>query len=336
MDKLVDISFQSPGWFLLGLAVPLMIWWYIKRYKRNQVTLVYAAPPVVKIRKSFKQRTIHFPFILRMLALVLFITAMARPQGFLGNEERDTEGIDIVFVLDVSYSMVAKDLEPTRLEVAKSLMIKFIKSRKHDRFGLVTFGTTAVSKTPLTLDHRRLMDRIAAIQPGPGEMGFYTAIGLGLGTAVARLESSEAKSKVIVLVTDGVNNAGEISPMVAAELAASYGIRVYIIGVGTRGMAEGFGGLDFNGNIIYEYQKVEIDEVELNKMADKTNGKYFRATDNNSLENIFREIDVLEKSKLKTKEIINKPDKFFWLVLLGGLLFMLEICLRLTYYRSII
>jgi Ca-activated chloride channel family protein len=334
MGNLFNISFQSPWWFLLGLIVPLSIWWYIKRYKRNQVTLTYAAPPVIKLNKSFKQRIIHFPFILRELALVVFVVAMARPQGFIGDEARDTEGIDIVFSLDVSWSMLAKDLEPNRLEVAKKLCIDFIKNRKNDRFGFVVFSGEAVSKTPLTLDHSRLIDRIQHVEAGMLADG--THIGVGLGTAVARLETSEAKSKVVILLTDGVNNGGEVSPLTAAELAASMGIRVYVIGVGTKGMALSFAGLDFSGEPVYDYAPVEIDEATLQQIAQKTQGKYFRATDNNSLENIFREIDVLEKSKLKTNEQVNKPDLFFWFVLLGGIIFLLEVVLRLTYYRSAI
>lgn len=334
MGNLFDISFQSPWWFLLGISIPLTIWWYVKRYKRNQVTLIYATPQVIKIKKSFKQRTIHFPFILRMMALVLFIVAMARPQGFLGDEERDTEGIDIVFALDVSWSMLAKDLEPNRLEVAKKLCVDFIKGRKDDRFGFVIFSGEAVSKTPLTLDHGRLIDRIKNVKAGMLADG--THIGVGLGTAVARLETSEAKSKVIILLTDGVNNGGEVSPLTAAELAASMGIRVYVIGVGTKGQALSFAGLDFTGEPVYDYAPVEIDEVTLQEIANKTQGKYFRATDNNSLQNVFKEIDVLERSKLKTNEQVNKPDLFFWFVLLGGFIFVLEVLLRLTYYRSAI
>ena len=334
MNSLIDISFDTPIWFLVGLGIPLIIWWYIKKYKRNQVALMYAAPLIAKIRKSFKQRTIHFPFVLRLLAIILFIIAMARPQGFLGDEDRDTEGIDIVFALDVSWSMVAKDLEPTRLEVAKKLCAEFIDQRKNDRFGLVIFSGEAVSKTPLTLDHNRLKERIKNIEPGTLKDG--TFIGVGLGTAVARLETSEAKSKVIILLTDGEDNGGEISPLTAANLAASRGIRVYVIGVGTRGMALSFAGLDYGGNIIYDYAPVQIDEPTMQEIANITQGKYFRATDNKSLENIFTEIDVLEKSKLKTKELVNKPDLFFWFVLLGGILFVIEIILRLVYYRSMI
>jgi Ca-activated chloride channel family protein len=330
----INISFQSPWWFLLLGFIPLAIWWYIKRHKKSLVSLSFASPPLSNLPKSFKQRTFHFPFILRLLALVCMIMAMVRPQGFLGNEERDTEGIDIVFALDVSWSMLAKDLEPNRLEVAKSLCIDFVKARKHDRFGFVIFSGEAVSKTPLTLDHSRLAERIKGIEAGMLADG--THIGVGLGTAVARLEGSTAKSKVIILLTDGVNNGGEVSPLTAAELAASMGIRVYVIGVGIKGMALSFVGLDFSGEPMYDYAQVQIDEVTLQEIANKTQGKYFRATDNKSLENIFNEIDVLEKSKLKTNEQVNKPDLFFWFVLLGGIVFVLEVFLRLTYYRSAI
>ena len=329
-----NISFQSPWWFLLGTIVPFMVWWYIKRYKHSQVTLLYATPPIGKIPRSFKQRTVHIPFIIRILSLSFFIVAMARPQGFIGDEERGAEAIDIVSAVDVSWSMLAKDLEPNRLEVAKKLCIDFVKGRKNDRFGFVIFSGEAVSKTPLTLDHGRLIDRIKSVQAGMLKDG--THIGVGLGTAVARLDGSEAKSKVIILLTDGINNGGEVSPLTAADAAAALGIRTYVIGVGTRGMALSFSGLDFTGEPVYDYAPVEIDEATLQQIAAKTQGKYFRATDNNSLANIFKEIDVLEKSKLKTNEQVNKPDQFFWFVLLGGLLFMLEILLRLTYYRSVI
>lgn len=336
MTRLFNITFADPWWFLLGLIIPVLVWWYVKRYKKNKVTLVLTQPPTFKLPVSIKARLRHLPFIFRMIGLMLLISAMARPQGFIGDDEMETEGIDIVFAFDVSYSMVAKDLEPSRFDVARRLMIDFISSRKNDRFGLVVFGATAISKTPLTLDHKRLINRINNLEPGPGEMGYYTAIGLGLGTAVARLQNSEAKSKVIILITDGVNNYGEVSPLVAADLAASFGIRTYIIGVGTRGKALGFGGVDFNGNIIYQYQNVEIDEPVMNKIALTTGGKYFRATDNTSLENIFKEIDVLEKSKLKAVEIMNKPDKFWYLVALAGVILFLEFVLRITYFKSIV
>ena len=335
MNSLFDISFHNPWWFLLALGIPFTIWWYAKRYKRNQTTLTFSSPPIIKIKKSFKQRFIHFPFILRLLTLIFFIVAMVRPQGFLGNEERKTEGIDIVIALDVSYSMLAKDLEPTRLEIAKKLCIEFISNRKQDRFGLVIFSGEAVSKTPLTLDHQRLKEKIKNLKAGILSDG--TAIGVGLGTAVARLENSESKTKVVILLSDGVNNAGEVSPLTAADLAASFGIRVYVIGVGTRGMALSPVSINpFTGEPNYDYAPVEIDEPTMQEIATKTKGKYFRATDNKSLDNIFKEIDKLEKSKLITKEIVNKPDLFFWFVLLGGFLFVIEIVLRLTYYRSII
>lgn len=298
------------------------------------MVLLHAHTPSIKFKKSFRQRTIHFPFILRILALCVFILAMARPQGNLGDENRDTEGIDIVFALDVSYSMLAKDLDPDRLEVAKRLCIEFIDGRKNDRFGFVVFSGEAVSKTPLTLDHSRLKSRIKEVKAGSLADG--TFIGVGLGTAVARLEKSEAKSKVIILLTDGVNNGGEVSPITAAELAASMGIRVYVIGVGTRGMAYSVVGLNYLGEPEFNYAPVVIDEQVLQQIAGKTQGKYFRATDNNSLENIFKEIDVLERSKLKTIEKVNKPDQFFWFVLLGGILFGLELLLRLVYYKGII
>jgi Ca-activated chloride channel family protein len=334
MNSLVDISFQSPWWFLLGLIIPLSIVWYIKKNKKRLVTLTYAAPPVVVLKKSFRQKTMLFPFILRLLALTCFILAMARPQGFMGDEKRNVEGIDIVITLDVSSSMLAKDLEPNRLEVAKKLSIDFINERKQDRFGFVIFSGGAVSKTPLTLDHSRLIERIKKIEVGALPPG--TFIGEGLGTAVARMQFSDAKSKVIILLTDGVNTGGEVSPLTAADAAAAYGIRVYVIGVGTKGMAYSPVGVDWIGEIAYDYVPVEIDEAMLTQIAAKTNGKYFRATDNNSLKNIFKEIDVLEKSKLKTVEKVNKPDLFFWFVLVGGIIFALELLLRLTYYRSAI
>lgn len=336
MDKWLNITFADPWWFLLFISIPLLVWWYIKRHRKVKVTLLFSQPATIRMPKSFKSRLGHLPFILRLITLSLCIIAMARPQGFLGNEEMESEGIDIVFALDVSYSMVAKDLEPSRFDVAKRLMVEFIENRKNDRFGLVVFGATAISKTPLTLDHQRLIQRINQLEPGPGEMGYYTAIGLGLGTAVARLQNSEAKSKVIILITDGVNNSGEVSPIVASELAASFGIRTYIIGVGTRGKALGFGGMDFNGNIIYKYQDVEIDEPVMNQMAANTGGKYFRATDNTSLENIFLEIDALERSKLKTNEVVNKPDKFWYVLIVAGVFLLIEITLRLTLLKSMV
>lgn len=331
--NLIHIEFIQPLWFLLFLVIPLLVWWQLKKHKNNLVTLTYSKSPFVnRAFKTWKVKTSFIPFVLRLVSLSFFIIAMARPVGSIGSEYKDQIGIDIVIAMDISSSMFAEDLQPTRLEAAKKIAIEFIENRETDRIGFVAFAGEAVSKSPLTLDHKNLILKIQKTQLGTIPDG--TAIGMGLGTAVARLEKSDAVSKVIILLTDGENNAGVISPETAADLAKTYGIRVYTIGVGTKGRAL-ITTQDIFGNPVKDYMEVNIDEELLTKIAVNTGGKYFRAVDNNSLKRIFNDIDLLEKSKVQTNEYVNKPEQFFWFVLIGFGFLLLELFLRHFIYKTL-
>jgi Ca-activated chloride channel family protein len=268
-----------------------------------------------------------------MLAIALCITALARPRGHIGYEEVTREGIDIVMAMDISVSMLAEDFDTNRLYIAKKMAKEFIDGRPDDRFGLVAFSGESVTRSPLTSDRSRVKKKIDELKTGILPDG--TAIGMGLATSVARLKNSEAKSKVVILLTDGENNAGVISPVTAAELAQVFGVRVYTIGVGTIGRAYSPVARKPNGEYIFDYVDVRIDEPMLQKLAEMTGGKYFRAVDESGLRKIYQEIDQLEKTKIKVTEYRNKPDRFFWFVALAGFLFLVEYILRLLVYRTI-
>jgi Ca-activated chloride channel family protein len=275
--------------------------------------------------KSTKKRFRHLPFALRMLALLFVIIALARPQSSISHKQVDVEGIDIVMALDVSGSMMAMDFRPNRLDACKGVMKTFIENRSNDRVGLVVYSGEAYTKCPLTTDHQTLLRSLETVKFGTIEDG--TAIGDGLGTAINRLRESKAKSKVIVLLSDGVNNAGHIDPYSAAELAYEFGIRVYTVGCGTVGDAP----VSTPYGIMY--MKVEIDEALLKSIAQKTGGKYFRAQNKTKLKEVYDEIDKMEKTRITEYQFINKPDEFFPFLLLALGLFALEILLRYTVFR---
>jgi Ca-activated chloride channel family protein len=286
--------------------------------------------PFYGVKRSIKQYLIHLPFILRTLVVGLLILVIARPQSSNSWENVTTEGIDIVIALDISGSMLAEDFKPNRLEASKTVASEFITGRPDDRIGLVVFSGESFTQCPLTTDHAVLLNLFQGIQSGIIEDG--TAIGLGLANAVSRLKDSDAKSKVIILLTDGMNNRGEIAPVTAAEIAKTYGVRVYTVGVGSLGTAPypfrtAFG-------IQYQNVKVEIDEKVLQDIAGMTGGKYFRATNNQKLREIYQEIDQMEKSRIDVKEINTKTEefqKFLWIALA---LFLVELVLRLTVIKQ--
>ena len=287
-----SIIFASPA-FLWGLLIiPLLVVWYIMYYRKQKPTLQFSSISLfIKPRKTIRQRLYPMLFVLRMLVLALLIVVMARPQSKLSRQEMKVEGIDIVLAMDVSGSMLAEDFKPNRLEAAKKVAESFIKGRKSDRIGLVEFAGEAFTQTPLTIDHNVLLSQLDKVKSGEIEDG--TALGDGLATAINRVKDSKAVSKVIILLTDGVNNQGSVDPKSAAEIAALYGIRLYTIGLGTRGMAPYPFRTPFGG-IQYQNIPVEIDEPLMEEMAESTNGgKYFRATNKKSLENIFSEIEFL-------------------------------------------
>ena len=325
-------EFANPKYFLLLVLLLPMILWYIFKEKKSHADLQFSSLRVFRgIRHAGRVWLRHVLFALKVLAIVFLVIALARPQSSNSWQTYTSEGIDIVLGLDISTSMLARDFSPDRLEAAKEVATKFILERPQDRIGLVVFAGESFTQCPLTTGQAVLVNLLREVQSGMIEDG--TAIGLGLANAVNRLKDSPAKSKVVILLTDGVNNRGAIAPVTAAELAKTYGIRVYTIGVGTYGEApypipSPFG-------VQLQNMRVEIDEDVLRQIATVTGGQYFRATDNSKLEQIYKEIDQLEKSKMEVKHFSKKQEQYFWFGLIGVLLLVGEALLRYTLLRKI-
>jgi Ca-activated chloride channel homolog len=329
-----DIQFAEKQWFWLLLLVPAMLVWYIWRSTKHEAEFQFSSFNLFKgIKPSLKSRFRHALFVLRILAIVLLITALARPQSKSSWKDTKTEGIDIAISLDVSLSMLAKDFNPNRLEVAKEVILDFIDGRPNDRIGLVLFGGEAFTQCPLTSDHKVLKNMFPQIKAGMLNQG--TAIGLGLANAVARIKDSKAKSKVIIFISDGVNNVGEIAPLTAGELAKTYGIRVYCIGVGTKGKALQPVAMYAEGQYEYDYVDVDVDEKVMTEISELTEGKYFRATDEKSLKSIYSEIDKMEKSIVSERNFSKKAEHFLPLAMAAFLLLLLEYALRFTVFKTI-
>ena len=307
------MHFASPYYlWLLALIVP-MIAYYVWRVRQGGAAIqISTVEGVLRAPKSVRYYLRHLPFVLRTAAYALLVVALARPQGIEQNVRTSTEGIDIMLSIDVSGSMLARDFKPDRITAAKEVAAAFISDRVGDRLGLVVFAGEAFTQSPLTTDQSTLQTLLARIRSGLIEDG--TAIGNGLATAINRLRESEAKSKVIILLTDGINNRGEIAPMTAAEIARAQGIRVYTIGVGSRGTAP-YPAVDMFGNMTFINQKVEIDEKTLTEIARLTGGRYFRATDKEKLQAIYDEINQLEKSRVEVTERITYHELFLGWVL---------------------
>ncbi|MDX9909640.1 MAG: VWA domain-containing protein [Mariniphaga sp.] len=323
---------KNPEYFYLLLVIVPMAAWYIFRQKRNSASIrISTTAPVIKAPKTLRHYLRHLVFLLQMVAISAFVIVLARPQSTTEFENVTTEGIDIVIALDISTSMLAKDFSPDRLEAAKNVAMEFISGRQYDRIGLVIFAGEAFTQCPLTTDRAVLINLFRDIKTGIIQDG--TAIGNGLATAVARLKDSDAISRVVILLTDGENNAGEIAPITAAEIARTFGIRVYTIGVGTVGMAP------YPVQTPYGTQlrdiEVKIDEKMLQEIASLTDGKYFRATNNIKLEEIYKEIDQLEKSKIEVREFSRRSEEFLPFALAGILLLIASLFLRTTVFRSI-
>ena len=326
------IAFAQPLFLYLLVIVPVMVVFYL--LKQQKVTASVRMPGLQSFAEAgttFRLILRHILFALRIIAITLLIIVLARPQKTDKYQDVTTEGIDIVLTQDISGSMLSRDFKPDRLEAAKNIATEFISGRPYDRIGLVVFSGVSFTQCPLTTDHAVLINLLREIQSGMIEDG--TAIGMGLATAVNRIKDSQAKSKVIILLTDGVNNRGEIAPETAAEIAKTFGIRVYTIGVGTQGMAPYPVQTPFG--IQYQDIPVEIDEAILQKIAETTGGKYFRATDNDSLEKIYKEIDKLEKSKIDVKQFIRKEEKYLLPALFAFCLLMLEIAARTTIFKNL-
>ena len=332
---LEDIQFANPQFFWLFLALPLAIVWYIFSRKKDSAALKISSLKGFKVTPSILPKLKPLLFALRLLALTALITALARPQTKeVSSRTKTTKGIDIVMAIDVSSSMLAKDLKPNRLSALKNVATEFIKDRPNDRIGLVVYSGESFTKTPITSDKSIVLSALRELEYGIVEDG--TAIGMGLATSVNRLKESTALSKVIILLTDGVNNAGFIEPQTAAELAVEFGIKTYTIGLGSNGMALTPVAYNADGSFKYDFRKVEIDEELLESIATLTGGEYFRATNNEKLEEVYKEIDKLEKTEVEEFKYTNFEEKFRPLALLAGMLLLLEWILRYTVFRSFI
>ncbi|MEN9570772.1 MAG: hypothetical protein RL172_2003 [Bacteroidota bacterium] len=319
-----------PYFFWLLLLLPVMIWWYIARYPARQAGLKVSSVKGFATFRSFKTVMRHLLFLLRLLAVALIITALARPQNRTDQQQAEGEGVDIVLCIDVSGSMTAQDFTPNRMEAAKKVASDFIDRRLTDRIGIVIFSGESFTQCPLTTDKAVLHSAVEAIRNGLLEDG--TAIGDGLSTSVDRLRTSKAKTKLIILLTDGENNGGLIGPDNAKEIAKAFNIKVYTIGVGTEGYAPF--PMKTELGVVMQQQKVTIDEKLLQAIASETGGKYFRAKDNTGLENIYKEIDVLEKSKVEISTLTRYTERFLPFAAVAMLLLLLEMILRFTVFKK--
>jgi len=326
------LTFKNPEFIYLLLVIVPMVVWYIFRQKRNTASIqVSSTAPVFKAPRSIRHYLRHSVFLFEIIAIALFVVVLARPQSSRNWENVTTEGIDIMIALDISSSMLAQDFQPNRLEAAKNVAMEFISGREYDRMGLVVFSGEAFTQVPLTTDRAVLLNLFKDIESGMIEDG--TAIGNGLATSVARLKDSDAISRVVILLTDGENNSGEIAPVTAAEIAKTFGIRVYTVGVGSVGTAP------YPVQTPYGIQlrdmEVKIDEETLQEIAQIADGRYFRATGNTRLEEIYQEIDQLEKSKIEVREFSRKSEEFLPFALAGILFLVFSLLLRYTIFRSI-
>jgi Ca-activated chloride channel homolog len=325
-----NIIFGAPMFFLLGLLLPIMIVWHIRKNNQQQAAVKVSSSKSFRRLRNWRVSFRHVPFILRLLAFVFIIVALARPQTKTEQQQTEGEGIDIVLCIDVSGSMTAQDFTPNRMEAAKKVAADFIDRRLTDRIAIVVFSGESFTQCPLTTDKAVLHASVDAIQNGLLQDG--TAIGDGLSTSVDRLRSSKSKSKVVILLTDGENNGGLIGPDNAKEIAKAFGIKVYTIGVGADGYASKPEVTTVPNPV--QQQKVAIDEKLMTAIATETGGKYFRARDNASLENIYKEIDNLEKSKVEIASLTRYTEKFFPFVMIALGLLLLEVILRFTVLKK--
>lgn len=324
------ITFANPEYFFLFVSIPLLLFWEWKVRGKKQIALQVST--LQGVSRNFKSYRKEVLLGLRLLCLVALIIALARPQHTQINESIDSEGVDIVLSMDISGSMLAEDFQPNRLEASKKVASEFIANRVTDRVGLVIFSGESFTQCPLTTDQNILQEHVQSIRSGLLEDG--TAIGMGLATAVDRLRNSKVKSKIIILLTDGVNNTGLIDPITALEIAKAYKIRVYTIGVGSEGTAP-YPVPDAFGNIQMQQMPVQIDEELLKKIAKETGANYFRATNTNSLRAIYNDIDKMEKTKIEISSYKRYAELFFPYALFSLLCFMLEYLLRLTIFRRL-
>lgn len=329
-----DISFANPQFFWLLLLLPLALLWYFFKRKEETASLKISSIKGFTVN-SILPKLKPLLFLLRLLALAAIITALARPQTEdISTKTKTTKGIDIVMAIDVSSSMLARDLKPNRLTALKEVASDFIRQRPNDRIGVVAYAGESYTKTPITSDKSIVLNALKEITYG--QLNDGTAIGMGLATSVNRLKESKAISKIIILLTDGVNNSGFIEPQTAADLAVEFGIKTYTIGLGTNGNALTPVAHNPNGSFRYAMSKVEIDEKLLEDIAKATGGQYFRATDNEKLEEIYEEINKLEKTEVEEFKYYKYEEKFRGWVFLAGALLLLEWLLRNTLFKSFI
>ncbi|MDP2161611.1 MAG: VWA domain-containing protein [Flavobacterium sp.] len=331
-----NITFLHPQFFWLFTLLPVAIVWYFLKRNKLEATLKISSVKGFKAQPSFLAKLKPILFVFRLLALSFLIVAMARPRTVdVSNKTKTTRGIDIVMAIDVSGSMLARDLKPNRLESLKKVAAEFVEARTNDRFGIVVYAAESYTKTPVTSDKSIILEAIKGIKYD-NVIQDGTGIGMGLATAVNRLKDSQAKSRVIILLTDGVNNAGFIEPETAADIAKEYGIKVYTIGIGTNGNAESPYAYAPNGGFLYRLMPVEIDEALMKSIAKKTDGVYFRATSNSKLQEIYDEINKLETTEIEEQKFYNYDEKYKPLIWIAGLLLLLEILLKQTLFRGLL
>ena len=331
-----EVSFLNPEFFWLFLIIPMIVFWQIWKRKQQSPNLIISSLSGFKGEQSFLGKLKPYLFLLRIVALSSLIIAMARPRKVdISSQTKSTKGIDIVMAIDVSGSMLAKDLTPNRMEALKKVAANFVEGRPNDRIGIVVYASEAYTKTPVTSDKVIVQEAIKSIKYD-NVLQDGTGIGMGLTTAVNRLKDSKAKSKVVILMTDGVNNAGFIEPETAAQIAKEYGIKVYTIGIGTNGNALFPYAYAPNGGFLFQMMPVEIDVALLQKIVKTTGGKYFRASSNSKLETIYNEINKLETTEIEELKFYDYDEKYRPFVWIAGILVLLEFGLRYTVYRSMV
>ncbi len=331
MNMITD-TFARPGFLWLLLIVPLLLGWYLWKNKIFQGEVKYSGfPGLEKSGKTFKATLRHFIYIFRLLAISAVIVALARPQKTNSDKQVNVEGIDIMLAVDISGSMLAEDLKPNRIEAAKEVAADFISKRPNDRIGLIAYSGVAFTQSPLTIDHAVLQTLLSKLKNNMVSDG--TAIGDGLGLSVERLRHSESISKVVILLTDGINNMGFIDPAMAAQIASEFGIRIYTVGVGKKGKAPYPFKTPFG--IQYDYVDVEIDEPLLQNIAETSGGKYFRAVDNRSLKEIYDEIDAMERTKIEVAYFTHHTENFHFFILLSLLFISLEMLFKYWIVRML-
>lgn len=333
----MNSSFMHSHFLWLLLVIPIALFWQYRVKNQQEVALKMSTTEGLSTQKTWLLKLRPFLYVLKLLALCFIIIALARPRNTQKSNYTDsTSGIDIVIATDVSGSMLATDFKPNRLEAIKKVAETFVQKRVNDRIGLVVYAGESYTRTPVTSDKAMLLNSLREVQYNGMVLQDGTAIGIGLATAINRLKDSTTKTKIIILLTDGVNNLGSLDPISAAEIAKAYGIKVYTVGVGTNGMANFPVAKDANGTIVFQPQKVEIDEKLMNEIATITNGKYFRATDNQKLEVIYEEIDRLEKSKITENKFMMFDEQFRSWLLIGLFLLVLEMIVSRTLFKSFI